>query len=287
MDCLRERVCGFSAEIGEGERGAAESGFGAGIEGRVEFEGIGGWEERYFGPELGVGEDYGCGEAEEELDCYFVEFWDDGSAERLVDSSLGACKTGRGEMLTLLCGPGVMLSHYNLVAEMFIMSISGRAWAEKEILAGRELAPYRTLAHLPISHIAGLFGYLIAPFYSAGLVVWMRRYNWADLLKYAKQYKITAFYTVPSIYLRISKSKEVTDHFAFVEGASTGAAPMDGVLQASANRKLGASTQGEEEVRIGQTWGLSETTGAVTMMPRGDSDVTGSISPLLPCVEMR
>ncbi|KIW95429.1 uncharacterized protein Z519_04013 [Cladophialophora bantiana CBS 173.52] len=176
---------------------------------------------------------------------------------------------------------GVMLSHENLVQETFVTSVAGREWAAKQVEAGKELKPYRTLAHLPISHIAGLFGYLVAPFYSGGLVVWMRKYEWTQLLKYMKEYEITAFYTVPSIYLRISKAPEVKDHFRSLDAATTGAAPMDGDLQTAANAKLG-----QGETFIGQTWGLSETTGAVTMMPRGQSDITGSISPILPNVEI-
>ncbi|KIW99607.1 uncharacterized protein Z518_11020 [Rhinocladiella mackenziei CBS 650.93] len=177
---------------------------------------------------------------------------------------------------------GVMLSHENLVQECFVISASGREWAAKQIEAGKELKPYRTLAHLPISHIAGLFGYIVLPFYSGGLVVWMPKYEWSKLLKYVKEFEITTFYTVPSIYLRISKSPDVRDHFKSVEAASTGAAPMDRDLQTAANSKLGSG-----ETYIGQTWGLSETTGAVTMMPKGQTDVTGSISPILPNVEIR
>jgi len=180
---------------------------------------------------------------------------------------------------------GVMLSHENLVAETYITALSGRQWAAKEIEKGNELpaVQYRTLGHLPISHIAGLFGYLLAPMYSGGSVIWMRKYNWEDMLKCLKQYEITAFYTVPSIFLRISKSPEVTDHFKHLVGASTGAAPMDGKLQMAANAKLGSG----QDAMIGQTWGLSETTGAITMMPKGESDTTGSISPILPSVELR
>ncbi len=175
-----------------------------------------------------------------------------------------------------------MLSHENLVTELYVISLPGREWAAKQIEAGKELKPYRTLAHLPISHIAGLFGYLVLPFYSGGTVFWMRKYNWKQMLEYVKKYEITAFYTVPSIYLRIAKSPEVADHFKTVDAASTGAAPMDGDLQRAANARLG-----QGETYIGQTWGLSETTGAVTMMPRGQSDVTGSISPILQNVELR
>lgn len=66
-----------------------------------------------------------------------------------------------------------MLSHLNLVAEVYITSLSGRQWAEKELAKGNQLpeVEYRTLAHLPISHIAGLLGYNLGPIYSAGTVV--------------------------------------------------------------------------------------------------------------------
>jgi acyl-CoA synthetase (AMP-forming)/AMP-acid ligase II len=97
-----------------------------------------------------------------------------------------------------------------------------------------------------------------------------------------KDLKITMIYTLPSIFLRIAKSADVTDQFRTVQTAITGAAPMDSELQQAANAKLGMG-----DVRISQTWSLSETTGAVTAMPRGDSDVTGSISPILPSMEMR
>lgn len=179
---------------------------------------------------------------------------------------------------------GVMLSHANLVAETYLISLSGREWAAKEMEKGTfEAKEYHTLAHLPISHIAGLFGYLIAPMYSGGTVYWMRKYEWNELLRNLKKYKITAFYTVPSIWLRISKSTEVTDHFQHVEGASTGAAPMDSKLQQTANKRLadGKSTF------IGQTWGLSETTGAVTAPLKDSPDNTGSIGYILPNVEIR
>ncbi|KAF3013686.1 hypothetical protein E8E14_000815 [Neopestalotiopsis sp. 37M] len=179
---------------------------------------------------------------------------------------------------------GVMLSHQNFVAETFITSVLSRKFVEKQIEEGTfNPVEYKTLAHLPTSHIAGLFGYFIGPTYAGGTVYWMRKYNWQDLLKYAKHYKITVFYTVPSIYLRISKSPEVTDHFSNLAGAATGAAPMDGQLQKTANQKLG---EGKEQM-LGQTWGLSETTGAVTAVPAGESDDTGSIGSILPNVQLR
>lgn len=148
---------------------------------------------------------------------------------------------------------GVQLSHLNLVAECYITSLSGREWAMKQIAQGKTLTPYRTLAHLPISHIAGLFGYLIAPLYSNGTVFWMRKYQWQAMIDNVKRFEVTALYTVPSIFLRISKAKEVTDHFKTVEAATTGAAPMDGELQVKASSRLGEK-KGQDATAIGQTW---------------------------------
>lgn len=176
-----------------------------------------------------------------------------------------------------------MLSHYNLVAEIYIPSAQAREWAAAEIAAGRPPnREYRTLAHLPVAHIAGVLGYLIGPIYSGGTVYWMPKFEWKLFLEYNRKFKITVLYTVPSIYLRIAKSPDVADQFKYLEGASTGAAPMDAELELAANAKLG-----EGQTYIGQTWGLSETTGAVTAMPKGESDVTGSISPILPNMQLR
>jgi 4-coumarate--CoA ligase len=151
---------------------------------------------------------------------------------------------------------GVMLSHLNLVAELYIPTAQAREWAAPKIAAGETFEPMRTIAHLPIAHIAGVLGYLTGPVLAGGTVYWLRKFQWDDFLKYSKKYKITALYTVPSIYLRIAKSPEVTDQFKHVEAASTGAALMDEELQKAANAKLGVGA-----TFIGQTWGLSETTG--------------------------
>lgn len=152
---------------------------------------------------------------------------------------------------------GVMLSHLNLVTELYIPTVQGREWAAPKVAAGETFPEMKTLAHLPIAHIAGVLGYLTGPLLVGGTVYWLRKFQWDDFLKYSKEYKITALYTVPSIFLRIAKSTEVTDHFQFVEAASTGAALMDEELQKAANAKLGRGGT----TFIGQTWGLSETTG--------------------------
>ena len=138
---------------------------------------------------------------------------------------------------------------------------------------------YRTLAHLPAAHIAGCQGYFVNPTIAGGTVYWMPKFDFPKFLEYNQKCGITSFFTVPPIYLLIAKSPAVTDQFRTLVHAITGAAPMGAELTALAEKKLGA--------HISQTWGLSETTGSVTMMPWDEHDVTGSVSLLMPNVRMR
>ncbi|KAF2673356.1 4-coumarate-CoA ligase [Microthyrium microscopicum] len=177
---------------------------------------------------------------------------------------------------------GVCLSHYNFVAELIILSTPARAFLAKAVAAGAPLPPpNRALAHLPAAHIAGVMSYIIAPPFSGGTVYWMAKYTWPLFLRLAGQCRITTIYTVPSIYLRMAKDPAVKDQFRWLYRASAGAAPIDGALQVAAGKKVGSG-------HVSQTWGLSETTGAVTApTPGGEQDVSGSISPVVPNVELR
>jgi acyl-CoA synthetase (AMP-forming)/AMP-acid ligase II len=171
-----------------------------------------------------------------------------------------------------------MMSHQNFVSQVFNTAQVAREWSALRIASG-EIAPtqQRTLAHLPAAHIAGVSGYFIGPIFNGGSIYWMKKYNWRDFLKYNKQYKITTFFTVPAIWSRIAKGKDVGDHFATLSAALSGAAPMDADLQQAAGHRIGGG-----KTVVGGTWGLSETTGSVTSLPRGMFDDTGSVGVLHP-----
>jgi 4-coumarate--CoA ligase len=98
---------------------------------------------------------------------------------------------------------------------------------------------YRTIAHLPVAHIAGIQGYLINPFYMHAPVYWMPRFDFPQFLEYNAKYRITFFFTVPPIYLLIAKSPAVTDQFKTLEIAISGAAPLGKELQYASSQKLG------------------------------------------------
>jgi 4-coumarate--CoA ligase len=130
-------------------------------------------------------------------------------------------------------------------------------------------SPQRTLAHLPAAHIAGVAGYFVGPVYSGSECYWMKKYEWKKFIEYNREHKITAFFTVPAIWARIAKSPDVTNHFDSLEGGAGGAAPMDADLCNSAGKRSGIQLVG--------TYGMSETTGSVLTLPRGEADDTGSV----------
>ncbi|KAJ7647311.1 hypothetical protein FB45DRAFT_893024 [Roridomyces roridus] len=169
---------------------------------------------------------------------------------------------------------GVIMSHTNLVWSAFITGLRLRDHWEKE---GRW--DYRTLAHLPAAHIAGVQGYFVIPFYNGGTTYWMPKFDFMDFLKYNRALEITTFFTVPPIYVLINKAPFVTDQFRTLKAATGGAAPLGKELQISVSNKLG--------VFLAQTWGLSETTGSVTGGDVNIEDTSGSVGPLLPHCKLR
>src|ERR1700709_2539813 len=130
------------------------------------------------------------------------------SGERLPFRRVTDRKELKESLLMLLWSSGTtgvpkggMLSHLNIVAELWIPTAQAREWAAPLIEAGETMPEMRTIAHLPIAHIAGVLGYLIGPVLAGATVYWMRKFEWKSFIEYSKKYKITSLYTVPSIFL--------------------------------------------------------------------------------------
>lgn len=177
--------------------------------------------------------------------------------------------------IILIYETAVMLSHTMMVTQVWINSQVLREWATPRVLTGELVPkPQRTLAHLPAAHIAGVAGYFVSPAYSGSECYWMKKYDWKKFIQYNKEHKITAFFTVPAIWARIAKSPDVTDHFDSLEGGAGGAAPMDADLCNAAGKRSG--------IQLAGTYGMSETTGSVLTLYRGNPDDTGSVGVMHP-----
>ncbi|KAJ6505232.1 4-coumarate-CoA ligase, partial [Mycena sanguinolenta] len=169
---------------------------------------------------------------------------------------------------------GVKVSHTNMVAAAYLIGLDLRQhWGAE----GKW--DYRTLAHLPTAHIAGVKAYLVSSFWQGGTVYWMSKFDFVQFLEFNRSLEITNLLSVPPIYLLCTKSPLVKDHFRSLKSALAGAAPLGKELQLEVSKKLG--------VFLAQTWGLSETTGSVSGGEVNVEDLTGSVGPLLTNVELR
>ena len=177
---------------------------------------------------------------------------------------------------------GVRISHANMVSEAFLPASMNRPiwkeWAE----AGKPFES-RTLAHLGTSHISGVQGYFVNPFFDGGLVYWMAQFDFTAFLGLNAALKITTFFSLPRVYAAVALHPAVTDQLASLRIAYSGSAPLDPRVYEST--KLGGA--GEDRTLLSQTWGSTELTGAATHMPPNRRDKTGSVGVLLPNIIMR
>lgn len=138
----------------------------------------------------------------------------------------------------------------------------------------------RTIAHLPSAHIAGILGYFVSYFLDGYTVYWMPSFNFTDFLRYAAEFQISHLFTVPPIYTMIAKHAHTSGKFKYMRQAISGAAPMSKDMQRAVSDKFSSTM-------VVQTWGLTETTGSVTHNPPGHVGAFGSLSPILPNIQLR
>lgn len=177
---------------------------------------------------------------------------------------------------------GVLISHQNMVAEAFLPAYINRPIWKQWAAAGKPFE-LRTLAHLPTAHVSGVQGYFVNAFYDGGIVYWMSSFDFGAFLKYNVQYKITTFFSLPKIYLGLARHPAVTDQLESLRVAYSGATPLNKEVYHCT--KFGG--EGEEKTLLSQTWGASETTGAVTHVSPAARDTSGSVGALLPNMLLR
>jgi len=138
---------------------------------------------------------------------------------------------------------GVMLSHYNLVANLAQLN---------DILQyddddNDEVA----LAVLPFFHIFGMQA-LMGTFLATGnTIVTMPRFDMAQALSLIQQHKVTQFFLVPPIVLGLAKSPLVDDYdLSSLKKIISGAAPLGGELTAEAASRI--------DCPIVQAYGMTE-----------------------------
>lgn len=178
---------------------------------------------------------------------------------------------------------GVRISHLNLVAcNVCCMNVSKKYLARMAREKPDDVFHFKTIAHLPMAHVAGIAWYTLNSFYMGGTTYWMQKYDFDGFIEYSRKYRTTAQFSVPPIWLTVAKSPKVTDHFSSIRVAATGAAPMGLELALEVSKKLGG-----EDVKISQFWGTSETTGSITGVDWDQFDETFSVGAAFPNTPLR
>jgi acyl-CoA synthetase (AMP-forming)/AMP-acid ligase II len=164
---------------------------------------------------------------------------------------------------------GVMLTHYNLVANM-LQAANALDVKETDTL----------LSVLPFFHIYGL-GLINVVLYQGATAVVMPRFDPAQCFEIMRKYNVTYAPVVPPIVLALASSSLGTSHhLPNLRIAVSGAAPLDERVAAAGQAKLGCP--------VIQGYGLTETS-PLTHATRVGGDCVGAagVGPPVPNTESK
>ena len=147
---------------------------------------------------------------------------------------------------------GVMLTHYNLVANI-------RQLEPCLQLREHEVA----LSFLPFFHIYGMQVLMNACLSFGAKVVTMPRFDLEQALQLTQQHRVTRFYAVPPVVLALAKHPLVDQYdLSSVVQVFSGAAPLGAELAAEAAARIGCE--------VVQGYGMTELSPVTHCTPEGD-----------------
>ena len=168
---------------------------------------------------------------------------------------------------------GVCVSHANLIAnasQVIYIKFSGTGRSEEN--PGNET----WLAFLPLYHAYSQLWTINIACRLRYKVYVLQKFVFEEFLKYVETYKVDAVQAVPPLLIMLTKRPEVKKYdISSLKHILVGAAPTSKELQREVSTKF--------NLRVGQGWGMTETTCAGIMEPFGDKDdESGTIGVLLP-----
>lgn len=165
---------------------------------------------------------------------------------------------------------GVMLTHYNMVANLYQLEEHDRT-SERDTL----------LAVLPFFHIYGMNVIMNLGLFNGATIVTMMRFELEQFLKTMQTHKVTRAHLVPPIILALAKQPVVDDYdLSNLEIIMSGAAPLGGNLSSACTERLNCV--------IKQGYGLTETSPVTHMCSEIPAEIkSGSIGQCIPSTECR
>nr|OQO23451.1 hypothetical protein B0A51_07756 [Rachicladosporium sp. CCFEE 5018] len=170
---------------------------------------------------------------------------------------------------------GVQISHQNVIANVE-QSIYMR---NLEQPAG-ESAAERWLGFLPLYHAYGQLWSITAAAITRTPVYYMRAFNYIEWLSHIQNHRITHIQTAPPILVMLAKRPETQKYdLSSLINVLCGAAPLSKELQNEVSEKC--------NLKVVQTWGMTEVTCSCLHVPGHRDDRSGSVGFIDPNSEMK
>jgi acyl-CoA synthetase (AMP-forming)/AMP-acid ligase II len=165
---------------------------------------------------------------------------------------------------------GVMLTHYNLVANM--RQMDGLEYFCKDDTL---------LCVLPLFHIYGLVVVLNMGLHMGATVVMMPRFDLEQFLSLVQKHRVTLSHVVPPIVLQLAKNPLVDNYdLSSLKMIFSGAAPLGVDLSAACIKRVGCG--------IRQGYGMTETSPVTHSSPPHPDDMKlGAVGPAAPNTECK
>ncbi|KAA6414732.1 MAG: 4-coumarate- ligase [Lasallia pustulata] len=172
---------------------------------------------------------------------------------------------------------GVMISHQNVIANV-----------EQSIFMRNLEQPYkpgnrpqeRWLGFLPLYHAYGQLWSIVAACRTLSPTFFMKAFNYVEFLRHIQSHKITHIQTAPPVLVMLGKRPETKDFdLSSLQNILCGAAPLSKELQNEVSAKW--------QVKIVQTWGMTEVTCSSLHVPGGMDDRSGCAGLIDPNAEIK
>ena len=164
---------------------------------------------------------------------------------------------------------GVMLTHYNLVANI-VQNQSAIDVGEDDVFIGV----------LPFFHIYGMQVILNLGLERGATIALMPRFDLEGFLGAIQEHKVTRAYVVPPIALALAKHPLVDKYdLSSLDVIMSGAAPLGAELEQACAERLGC--------RVLQGYGMTELSPVTHVIPLDGQAKPGSIGPSIPNTESR
>ncbi|MDQ3821176.1 MAG: 4-coumarate--CoA ligase family protein, partial [Acidobacteriota bacterium] len=165
---------------------------------------------------------------------------------------------------------GVMLSHYNMAANLCQMELTDHI-AEEDTL----------IAALPFFHIYGLHVIMNMGLYAGATLVVMTRFDLESFLHSIQRYRVTRAHVVPPIMLALAK-QPVVDRYdlSSLKLVMSAAAPLREETSRACTERL--------KCFVKQGYGMTEASPATHMCPEGVDEIRhGSVGQCVPNTECK